>query len=280
MRKINFLPIICIALLSLLAILVSAQNEKIDIFKEKYGQNWIINWNDLTDTPHTIYGSIYNLNVGGIETKEKAEQVAYSFLSDNKDFFGIDKNDIKLFKAEEGNNEWYVEYQQYYNELLVYNGKVSATLSKNGELVAVGSDLYSNIDIDTSPQLSEEEALQKAKTQFGHEAAEVKNSSLIIYSKDINDYHLTWRISVFSERPVAGKEYFIDANTGEILLQYDTVVSSSVPQKRTTDVKTESNKTDTKWFLPSLVGVIVILLIVLISVRRRRKVKKSGEAQR
>src|SRR3989344_5994656 len=96
-----------LAIFAILPSVSSSENSSVfmNSFKDKYGPNWIIKWNEVTDTPHSILGSSYDLEVGAIDDEIKAEITATNFLLDNSDMFKMDNN-IKLLSAEEGNDEW------------------------------------------------------------------------------------------------------------------------------------------------------------------------------
>lgn len=267
--------IILVVIISVTSSIVTAQNtstdQLINNFKEKYGSNWLFEWNNVTDTPHAIYGSIYNFGSGDILDKEKADQIAYSFLIDNKNLFRISEENIKLSGVDEGNNEWYVTYMQYYGGVLVYGSKIGVTLSKKGELISSGSDTYSNINVNIEPKLSQDETIQIAQKSFNYNNFEVKNSSLSVYLDDSGKYHLIWIISLFSAKPLAGKEFFVDANNGEILLQHETIISAStLPNPPIT----KGNTTSPLLLIIAILIGAVFLLILITLIIKNKKVRK------
>ena len=135
-------------------------------FKEKYGENWKVHWNNLTGTPSMIYGSAYNLNQGEVANKDDAERLSKVFIGENKDLLNIDNiSNLELSSVDNGNDEWYVRYQQFYEGIPVHNGRVSLTISDKGEIKSLGSDFYSNIDVDVIPKLSKNDAIKIAKKE-------------------------------------------------------------------------------------------------------------------
>lgn len=256
-----------LAIFAILPIGSSSENSSVfmNSFKDTYGSNWIIKWNEVTDTPHSILGSSYDLGVGTIDDEKKAEITATNFLLDNSDMFKIDNN-IKLLSAEEGNDEWYVEYQQYYQDLIVFNGKAFITLTKKGELISAGSDIYSNV-YKVTPSLTKEEAIKIAKENFNSDStAEVRYASLIIYPGDDKKYYTVWDIQLFSNYPLEGKEFFIDSASGEIISEKSLIVSNEEKNESHIDNNSSGNRNGQKTLLLGL-GIIIILLVLLIVYR-------------
>ncbi|MBU1103694.1 MAG: PepSY domain-containing protein [Nanoarchaeota archaeon] len=243
----------------------------IESFKQKYGSNWIIKWNEITDTPHSILGSSYDLGVGTISSEEKAEMTATDFLSENSDMFKINNN-LKLLSVEQGNNEWYVEYQQYHQDLIVFNGQAFVTLSNNGELISTGSDIYSSVYVD-EPFLNKEDAIKLAKDNFSNTPkVEIKKALLIIYPGEDNQYYTVWDIQLFSNSPLEGKEYFIDSVSGNIISENNLIVSGD--EEDESNVKNNDSE-DRNGQIIFLLGIVIIIALVLLVLYRYNKNKPT-----
>ena len=253
-------------LLTFLDVSAVVDEVKINTFKERYGSDWIISWNEVTDTPYSIIGSSYDLGVSIINTKEKAGIVATKFFFENSNFFKMKSDNIRLLSVEQGNNEWYIEYQQQYNGIPIENSEVGMTIDKKGNLLMIGSNYHNDINIDITPKIKKKDAIEMAKKylnfddtsnnkpDFINETVLVKfdkiknfieknitiqipinkikkeiNSTLVILSEENGesyDYRLAWKIRLYSTKPLIHKELFIDTQTGQILKERNLVLDN------------------------------------------------------
>lgn len=198
-------------------------------FKEKYGENWKVSWNNVTGTPSIIYGSVYSLNQGEVTNNEGAERLAKFFIAENYNLLKVDiLSNLELSNVDKGNEEWYVSYQQQYKSIPVHNGRVSVTISDKGEIKSLGSDFYPNIDVDAIPKLSKNDALKIAKRDviYSTEDDEIVLTIFPEMKNETLNYHLTWIVPLTSENPLWGKMFFVDAIDGEIVHQSDIFISN------------------------------------------------------
>jgi len=117
-------------------------------FTTKYGNNFIVRWNERTNTPHKLYEEGTILKPSGFTKSSEVIEEVNSFMEENSYFFNINLKDLKIDRVDSLNaDEWYITYKQYYHNLLVLGSKVAFTVNKNGKIVSMGVDYFPNINI-------------------------------------------------------------------------------------------------------------------------------------
>jgi bacillolysin len=110
--------------------------------------------------------------------------------------------------------------EQFHQGVRVFGGELSRQL-RNGQVVSVFGTVYEGITIDADPSIDEERAIAIVREAAGGTPDPRDRPELTILPADGNGYKLTWRI-----RAVVGadiRQYFIDARTGEVVLDYTDV---------------------------------------------------------
>ncbi len=127
------------------------------------------------------------------------------------------------------------KYQQYYNGIHVYGGKYILH-SKDDRMKSSNGYLASNIEIPTIATLSKKEAEQIAyshSTSHHFHQDRVQPTELVIIDKAFpnisNEYALTYKVEVYSSEPVDKKIYFIDAHTGNKILDLPGMIHENTP---------------------------------------------------
>ncbi len=173
-----------------------------------------------------------------IDSNQAVFEVSSSQLSSEKSFYD------KSSKDSEEERTWYVSYKQSYNSIPVEDTLVSVLII-DGKIVQLKSQTFDGISIDTTPGISEQDAVSLAKQQLNLPNSFVPDSmSLAIYpdnSKKPVSYYLTWKI----EFPLIEGEnsapfawiVFVDAHTGDLIHKYNRVVFGEVSGQVTGMVK-------------------------------------------
>jgi len=119
-------------------------------FLQKYGEGVEIRWDK--DTGYLEKILYFNLSGFG-DFKDRA----FSFLSENSSFLGIDVNDLE-FLSVSGLEK--VTFKQLYKGLPVHEGKIWFSLAKEGgtEYSITLKKYYFCLDIDVIPTITKEEA--------------------------------------------------------------------------------------------------------------------------
>ena len=113
---------------------------------------------------------------------------------------------------------------QYFKGVRVFGADL-ARQTEGGVPVSLFGVIYQNISIDTTPQLSEDEARRLVAERSGSALPANLAPELIILPQDGGTYALAYRARAFSDgMPTV---YFIDANSGESLLEYSDLQTQS-----------------------------------------------------
>jgi hypothetical protein len=238
-------------------------------FKARYGQEWQVRWNEYTGAPEKIYGGYYQLAVGNITSKEKALEIAWKFISDNKDFLKVNPADLRLLEVQEPGLYWGVTYKQYYKGIPVREGgRVELSFTKKGELLTAGSTFHPDINVPTTPEVSKGKAIEIAKRRMATESPWVEDVSLEVLPYRSNDtitYHLAWEVELFNEAPFLRRVYFIDAIDGGIIKERDMISAATTPAGGVALLYRKLSR-NLLW----IAGVVVVVLLVAVLVVRRR----------
>ncbi|MGA1842304.1 MAG: PepSY domain-containing protein [bacterium] len=133
--------------------------ELTDEFIQKYGEDVEIRWDEDTG----FLEKILYLNLSG---PGNAKDRAFSFLSENSLFLGIDLNDLELLSS--GSLEK-VKYIQLYKGIPVHKGEMWVTVSKEGgaKSSVTLKDYYFCLDVDIVPTITKEEAAAVVMENLG-----------------------------------------------------------------------------------------------------------------
>lgn len=172
----------------------------IDKFKARYGQDWQIELNPITQVPSKIIGFfIDSLEINGeaVVNKDNAEQVARRFIKDNFIFFKIDDKELKVFKIYEDNSSRSIKqklvsvhFQQYYKDIPIYNSYTNVVFHNN-KLVLFQSNYYPKIDISITPKVVIEEALGTVEQEENLNQSIATIATDQIYTKSFNPQPIT-----------------------------------------------------------------------------------------
>ena len=200
-----FVLILLIPLIINLLTTEKSLESKFSDFKDKYGENWKIEDNNLTNAPHIISG--FNIIIKENITNDNIDKLSKDFISKNKDLFKINTNNLEITKvsfdspvySEHTQGIDTITYMQTYQEIPVYKSLISVTYI-NGKLTQAITDYYPNIDVSSEPTVTKEEALEIVKKDLGlTNNIPAKNISLWIFPKELEDkieYHLTWKVEM------------------------------------------------------------------------------------
>ena len=109
-------------------------------------------------------------------------------------------------------------FGQYYEGVPVFGGDIARQLDR-GLTVSIYGTAYTDIDLDTTPALSQEEATGIMETLSGTALPPSRAPELtILPSQETGDYILTYRARVMSQTGLT--MYFTDAHSGDVVLQF------------------------------------------------------------
>ena len=109
-------------------------------------------------------------------------------------------------------------YDQYYHGVRVFGGDIARQVS-NGVTESIFGALHTVSGIDTRPKLSADQAREAFQKLSSSPLPANREIELVILPKDEGGYALTYRTHVW--RNGKWMHTFIDAGSGEVLLEYD-----------------------------------------------------------
>jgi len=201
-------------------------------FRQTNG-DWSADWNEATGTPHRAIGP--SIAIAGFSkiNRQNIEEAAIRFLSDNQAAMGIKPDRLKLVKATQANNRWYVSYKQIENNLEVLNSEVELRIFNNGMVMAFGADFFSNIDVSPEPTVSIEMARKQAVSamDFNPGTNSATSDKALYYLPKANgekvDYYLVYQITVKTRQPATNFVFLVDAHSGEVRERHNLIRESN-----------------------------------------------------
>ncbi len=121
-------------------------------------------------------------------------------------------------------NMAHARLEQHVEGVKVFQGELITHFDVNGNLSSITGDYYKNINISTTPKISQFDAVSNAVTEFKQALSYEPTVDLMIFPKN-DKFHLAYRVEltdINSNNP-ADKVYFISAKTGKVLFQYDNL---------------------------------------------------------
>jgi len=197
---------------------------------ERYGGVWdVYSWNPQTGTPHALTGSGVKLSAP-FGTAAEIEATARQVIAANHEVFKADVADLRLLEMPVGLGKRAVRFQQTYAGLDVWGARVTLTFTEEGRLFALGSDYYSDIDLDPRPALdaAQAEAIARGDLPFDPATDSIEDGTMLLVlpeplSPTAVAHHLVWRVRVHTDQPLGIWVTHVDAHTGEIVWRYNDV---------------------------------------------------------
>lgn len=185
---------------------------------------------------HVIWGKrgipSHLCGILSVEMEEDPEKAARKFLSEHFKLFKMKESleDITFLRKTESLGGFHVVFQQFINELPVYNAFTSVHMDKNNRI--------NKIDICYHPDLSVEWPLEKGTSQ--EEAIRIAIDTLnaqkrvagtvsgeqVIYPKN-DKYYVAWKVAVPLINPVEEWHVFLDFKAGNILDIHDALLKAT-----------------------------------------------------
>ncbi len=210
----------------------------------RYGGHWTgYSWNPQTGTPSQIYGSGVDV-APALRDERQAEQVARDVIAANPEVFGADNANLRFVAAPTGMGKRAVHFQQTYAGLDVYQGRVHLTFTEAGRLFVMGSDYYSNIDLNPVPALSlqEAQAIAAGRLPFSDLTDRIaQEGELLVLPLSIDEsrveHRLVWRVNVQTENPLGEWVSHVDAHSGEVVWCFNSICRTDFIGDATSDTQ-------------------------------------------
>jgi len=216
-------------------------------FTQQNGR-WSVFWNEKQGTPHRAFGKAIRIPGYNVIIAANIEDAARSFLTDHSSLLKINPTELKMRRATEVNNRWYVSFVQMKEGIEVLFSEVELRIYNNAKVMAFGSDFYPNINISTKPTIDYRTAQQKALQGLDFDSGKDKlfgKGRLCILPVDMGTetgYHLVYEVLVQIASPTGRyimENYmvYVDAHSGEIIWRYNLVRSANVSGRVQGDVQ-------------------------------------------
>jgi len=210
-------------------------------FKAQNGPEWQIRWNKRTGLPASVFSGLSKKAYRGAPV-----QAARTFLSEYRALFGIaDPDRLKHVKTRIHRGIRHVTFNQMAGSVPVYEAQYKVHLRPGGRVDMANGTYYPDMDISTRPSVSKSQAATTARSDLGIATGQdlQTTSELVVYpSKE--QFHLAWKLILFSEDPSADWFYMVDAHSGTILEKQNrlafTGAGEGIP---TVEMHTKSNHT-------------------------------------
>ncbi len=165
---------------------------------------------------------------------EKAKQISLEYLQSQALSRGIgNASDFKVEKVEiDGLSMAHTRVQQTVNNIPVWEGEAIVHLNQDGSLSTITDELKTDIAVNTEPNFSEKEAYNLAIGMFEgkvHLGDGNNKIGLFIFRAEDRD-HLAYRVQIDNSNNLKNPSmpvFFIDAQTGEKIFQYDNLQTGS-----------------------------------------------------
>lgn len=186
-------------------------------------------WNPPSKTPRWVYGSGIPVP-GSVATATDAVAAARDFVRSHPGIFRAEPASLRFHSAPRGAGKVAVHFQQTYQMLDVWGGRVSLIFTEEGRLFVFGSTVYPDIELDVRPSLDAATAVELARADLPFDPATDsigEEPRLLVLPVPLSEteveHHLAWRVEVRTEDPVGLWVTHVDAHTGRILWRYNDV---------------------------------------------------------
>ena len=195
------------------------------------GNRLLLSVNSETGSAHRVYGELAHVSRYGFRSldldRDSILQLSRSVFADYGKILKVAPDDLAPRILDSDGQMWFVTYQQTYRDLPVEGTEAGYTVDAQGRIVALGADVYPSIDIETTPRVSAEEALDIAKNLFGDGEPETRLlPALIVFpqaTKKGTNFLLAWKMELASDKAPRDVVYFIDAVTGGLIESYNNI---------------------------------------------------------
>ncbi|MFZ5981520.1 MAG: M4 family metallopeptidase, partial [Candidatus Zixiibacteriota bacterium] len=166
--------------------------------------------------------------LSGQVTRGSEVTAALEFFKKNLGAFRIAEPELELVVDrvdEDRSGNRHIRFQQHHNGVRVYGGNLAVHYNKAGELRTVNGKYQPGLELSVSPALPVDRAVALARADlngfFG--AAEPGEAELVVFPWEGTNY-LAWRLYLLSDSPPGRWEYFVEANTGEIIYKANRIM--------------------------------------------------------
>ncbi|MCX9084041.1 MAG: M36 family metallopeptidase [Candidatus Methanoperedens sp.] len=185
---------------------------------------------------HVIWGKrgipSHLCGILSVEMEEYPEKVARKFISEHFKLFKMKESleDLTFIRNIESLGGSHVVFQQFVNELPVYNAFTSVHMDKNNRInkidICYHPDLF--VELPLEKGISQEDAIRIAIDTLNAQKRVVGAvfGEQVIYPKH-NKYYVAWKVAVPLIDPIEEWHVFLDCKTGNILDILDALLKAT-----------------------------------------------------
>lgn len=186
--------------------------------------NWWVLFNEENRKPHRAFGK--PIQVSGATPEISAR----NFISNHLQNFKIPANDLVLTGVTTTEKYHYVNFSQLFNGIKVLESKMTVRITPSNKVVMFGADVYHDINISTSPSISNSAAQTFAMSGINETIISTTLAPelfvLPIPENKAYIYKLVYQVNVKTmDADNIPSDFYtlVDATTGEILYRQNMV---------------------------------------------------------
>jgi PKD repeat protein len=174
------------------------------------------------DTDLNMPVALYNLDYK--VSRSTPEKMAVTYLKENYKLLGLNSEltDLKHLNTKETRGGFRVRFQQYFGDYPVDNATIAVSINRDDKVVFVMNSYKPNIDINNSIAIAENTAMQTARDHLAVTGrVNYEKSEIVVFYNSGKSYYVNKINIVPAEKNIGDWEFYIDAQTGDILKAQD-----------------------------------------------------------
>lgn len=232
---------------------MTRDDPRLDDFVGSFGEPWRVRWNELTHTPHRVWGGRIDvsrihatLRPHGPTDKEAILGLARAFVREHGELLGVRWEQLRpLFVGFKG-GRWVVTLGQVSQGREVVGGRVDLRFTSQGDLMVFGSDVYETPSLKAIPRITSQAAGAAATQGLSNldayvvagepelvflpilageprpQGARKAAPRARVHRADLR-VRPAYRVTVVTQDPPGRWLSYVDAATGEVLWRYNRV---------------------------------------------------------
>jgi len=202
-------------------------------FSDQNGKGWSVRWNHATGTVHWVTSQSTPIAMNKKLTSQNIESVCRDFIADHADLFGAQPLQLLPAGKSKANGRWSVTFEQIHKGIPVIGGQVRILFTPDDRLIAFGSDIYPDVNVQTQPKISGKQAIEAAQANCIDTSSDdrITEPELVIapvYRPQKFEYLLCWQVEIFQPMIQKNWRYLIEANTGAVVGKSNTLVYDDI----------------------------------------------------
>jgi len=201
------------------------------VLPDLLGKDMRVNINSKTNKLTFLTGGGTNLPLTR-KVAKNSKSVFIQIINDYGKYFGMTQRDVSFNKDNTDDlGMHHVQYDQKFSGVPVFGTSVIAHLGKDFSVKSLNAKVVPNVSLDVKPKIAKDKinivATDAVKNLFGEDSEykvlsadlNILNKNLLISTEEDNNY-LTYKVVVDDPENFRSWTYFIDANSGDVLLKF------------------------------------------------------------